>query len=275
MSTKPSKQVSAKHQKRKKYECDLCKKSFYNINEHKQHCPRVKEGTAKKTHRGTTRATRPKFLEQALHTYIPKDDKGKKFFQENNLYKEIQNFLKILQLPADKSQKLDLRTDPAEDGVIHVRKGDEYKEFTLKDIKTMIEQDNQFYSYQEYEITTEKMERVIKEYKLPTYGSFFNKNSLMMNKIGVFFSNGDSYVHEHKDPGAGFLVMIFGGVTRVIFTESAKHATLAATGDMVFIKNNVAHKVFSKGLRLCFTFFSFSEQDYAEANQAAKQAKKG
>ena len=269
MSTKPSKQVSAKHQKQKKYDRDLYQKTFYNLNEHKQFCQRVKK-VMQKHHRGSTRTTRKMFLEQALHTFIPKDNDGKKFFQEQNLIKEIQKFLKNLSLPADESQKVDLQTDPAEDGVIHVKKGDQYIGYTLKELKTQIEQGNSFYSYQEYEIESKTMKTIIKEYKLPTSSSFFNETSLMMDKIGVFFSNGDCHVHEHKDPGAGFLVMIFGGVARVIFPESTTHATLAGAGDMVYIKNNVRHQVFSKGMRFCLSFFSLTEQDFDEKNKSAK-----
>ena len=118
------------------------------------------------------------------------------------------------------------------------------------------------------------MDRIIAAYSLPTTGSFFNSNSLLMTKIGFFFSNGDVVTEEHKDPGSGFLVMLTGGVTRVAFTKDGSQSTLAATGDMVFIKNGVHHQVFSKGPRFLLLFYSYMELDYNLEQEATKSKQK-
>ena len=57
---------------------------------------------------------------------------------------------------------------------------------TREEIKIMVENTQSFYSYEEYKISASTMNKLIKEFNLPTLGSFLNHNSLLMTKI-VFF----------------------------------------------------------------------------------------
>eukprot|EP00957_Ditylum_brightwellii_P091257 6948205-Ditylum_brightwellii.AAC.1 len=55
----------------------------------------------------------------------------------------------------------------------------------------------------------------------------FNDSLIRLDKVGFLVSNGCSYVHDHSDPGYGFLVMVGGeGCTRMLFSDSKSEATL-------------------------------------------------
>jgi hypothetical protein len=70
----------------------------------------------------------------------------------------------------------------------------------------------------------------------------FNNILIRLDKIGFFMSNGCSYVHEHSDPGSGFLVMVGGeGCTRMLFPESKSEVTLAAKDEFIHVKHVVKH----------------------------------
>eukprot|EP00957_Ditylum_brightwellii_P086801 6605508-Ditylum_brightwellii.AAC.1 len=57
----------------------------------------------------------------------------------------------------------------------------------------------------------------------------FDGSLIRLDKIGFFMSNGFSYVHEHFDPGSGFLVMVGGeDCTRLLFPDSKSEARLTA-----------------------------------------------
>jgi quercetin dioxygenase-like cupin family protein len=100
----------------------------------------------------------------------------------------------------------------------------------------------------------------------------FNGSLIRLDKIGFFMSNGCSYVHEHSDPGSGFLVMVGGeGCTRMFFPESKSEATLTAKGEFVHVKHGVKHRVFSKGTRLCLSIFSYSEEDIKVINKNSRK----
>ena len=65
--------------------------------------------------------------------------------------------------------------------------------------------------------------------------------------------------------------MVCGGVTRVWFPDESKHATLSENFDMVLIKHEVNHQVYSKGPHVCLSFFSITEQDYQYKGKKAQQ----
>eukprot|EP00957_Ditylum_brightwellii_P085871 6532741-Ditylum_brightwellii.AAC.1 len=67
-------------------------------------------------------------------------------------------------------------------------------------------------------------------------------------------SNGCSYIHEHSDPGNGFLIMVGGEVcTRMFFPDSESEATLTA-----------------KGTKLCLSIFSYSKEDIKKINKTSR-----
>lgn len=192
-----------------------------------------------------------------------KDSNGSNFFGDKvSLDSTLHNLLETLNLPSD--HKFPLLTETNKLGLISAYPGsiNNSKEKNVYEISTMLKDNKSFYCYEEYFITTESWNKLVKFYNLPRDGSFFNDNSMVTTKVAFFFSNGNVVTNLHKDPSSGFLVMVCGGVTRVCFPDDSKHTTLAAIGDMVLIKHGVRHQVYSKGPRVCLSFFSLTEQDY-------------
>ena len=139
----------------------------------------------------------------------------------------------------------------AEGGILHVTPGvfgtNNSIHVKLEKVLSLLESQTHFYLFQEFEgLNHNCIKRVLHSLNLPD--NKFNGSLIRLDKIGFFMSNGCSYVHEHSDPGSGFLVMVGGeGCTRMFFLESKSEATLTAKGDFVHVKHGVKHRVFSKG----------------------------
>ena len=271
--TLSSSSVTNKHKKRKKHQCPICQRLVYNLKQHHDSCSFV---TVEKPHKqtcgdeskGQTRSQH-KYVGEFFGTYVVKDSDGSKFFGNDvSLETALRNFLANVNMPVN--YKFPIFANTNTDGVIEAYPGcmkNVKEEKCVEEIGQLVKEGKSCYCYEEYVISKKAMNRLIEHYQLPTHASFFNDNSILMTKVAVFFSNGNAVTMCHTDPSSGFLTMICGGVTRVFFPDKLKHATLSAIGDMLFIKHGVKHQVYSKGERMCLTFFSLTEEDYKDSNK--------
>jgi hypothetical protein len=133
----------------------------------------------------------------------------------------------------------------AEGDILHVTPGvfgsNNSKHVKIEKLLSFLESQHYFYLFQEIEgLKRHCVERVVSSLNL--HHNKFNGNLIRLDKIGFFMSNGCSYVHEHSDPGSGFLVMVGGeGCTRMLLPESKSEATLTAKGEFFHVKYGVKH----------------------------------
>ena len=289
ISTTTTKMTTPKHQGRKKHKCDKCGKTVYHLKRHLQDsCPGVgnakvpsvliqdeKTGRFISSQTANTKHTRStkKYLSPETSKVTRLDDDGLLFFSGCKDMKNIFTDL-VKNLEIDKKQKFGIY-EKEQGGILHVTPGvfgsKSSNHVKLNKVLSLLESQSQFYLFQEFEgLDRNCVERVLRSLNLPE--NKFNGSLIRLDKIGFFMSNGCSYVHEHSDPGSGFLVMVGGeGCTRMFFPESKSEATLTAKGEFVHVKHGVKHRVFSKGTRLCLSIFSYSEEDIKVINKNSRK----